>query len=1058
MVSITSPSIATIPTGEPSAWIYVVNNPFQPQVNLERHSVQPGSTINDWMRARFPDSHNFPAPTFCVKNNGPHLRAQWDEPLRAGEQLIFVPAPNGWAEVIWYLVVLIVSVTVSLLLTPSQASTPDTNLGETPQPEPVYTLRGQTNENKLGSPIESGYGQFRTWPSYGASSYSTFIGNDSFIYQLFCLGHGKLRIEQIYVEDTEIEEFQNIEYEIIQPGDSVTLFPDNVYTSTEVGGVELFGPNEASFTDWTPGYVACPPLQQTTKIEVDVVLPRGMYYASGAALVTRTSTCEFQYRKIDDAGEAIGDWTTGVIFTKTLKTTTPQRYTETITVPLGRYEVRAVRTNNAELNHAGTTQTIWRGLRAYLPSLLVYPGVTMLAMKSKATNNLNDSASTRINLVATRKLSIWDSENEIWIDDQPTRNPVWAFCDVFRAEYGARLADEFLDLEGLAELAAELENEGVFFDWVFDTKGTAWETARSIAKIARGVPILNGSKLTIVRERPQVLPVAMFTPENIIRDSFNYEMKLREAESHDSIEAEYINAETWLPETVLCVIPGDTGDRPKTVKFPGCTNRDRAYRLGMYMRMCETKLRTNINFSTGLEGLLPRYGDLVAISHPLPRWGACGYVLAISGFDVTLSRDVEFTAGTHYILLRKKNGSVFGPAVCTAKQDAGGNTVPNVVTITDTITPADYLVATQNGDPATFMFGTGTAYARTATVAELSPSDTESVAVKCIIYDASVFAYNDATAPAISTGYYVPQPEAVPIVRNLSVFAHPTSINLIVITWQAITGVTRYIVESSNDGETWTTEATPTNPYHVLSVVEQLLYIRVSATNVGTGVPATWNGNVGIALTRPNNVAGTALATWEGNTITATWTALVTGAVIDGYIARWFTRPAGGSYKLARQVFVETNAAEYTIEMAEEDNAIGREVRFTVTAVNIVAESATAGEDTETNPAPGMPTGAHHVNLGVTGGFRRFALRWTGSGAEDLAFYRVWASSINGFPVSDTYVVYEGTDPEYILSVPATPNAPWEPSSPARYWRVAEVDRWGDEYTETAQIGINAVP
>jgi len=1059
MASTLSPSTATACTSSAGfATIIIVNNPLSPKDRLEQVSVPAGSTINGFLANRFPDSGGeFPAPTFCVHGAKPHLRARWDEPVNAGEQFVFVPAPGGWAEIIWYIVILIVSVTVSLLLTPGQGSTPDTNIGETPQPDPVFTLRGQQNEKKLSTPVEASYGRFRTWPSYGASPYSTFIGNNAYLFQLFCLGHGKFDVHQIYIEDTELDEFTDIEYQIVEPGDAVTLFPDNVFTSTEVGGIELFGPNETSFTDWTSGYVACPPLQQTTRIEVDVSLPRGMYFSTGTVLSTRQSICEFQYRKIDDAGASLGPWTTGVIFDKTLKTPTPQRYTLEITVPLGRYEVRAVRTNNAELNHAGTSQTKWLGLKAYLPSVLVYPGVTMLALKAKATNNLNDSASSRVNVVATRKLRVWDADTEVWVENIATRNPVWAFCDVFTAEYGGRLPDEFLDLVRLAEIATTLENEGIYFDWVFDQKVTTWDAAKTVAKIARGVPILQGSKISMVLERPQVLPVAMFSAENILRDSFNYEMKLREVESHDAIEAEYINSETWLPETVMCIAPGDTGDRPKTVKFPGCTDRTRAYRLGMYMRMCETKLRINVNFSTGLEGLLPSYGDLVAISHPLPRWGAGGYVRSISGSDVTLSKDVEFGVGTHYLLLRKKNGAVFGPAVCVAKLDDNGNVVANVVTVSDTITPADFLTAAQNGDPASFMFGISTAYARLATIAELTPAEGDNVAVKCIIYDADVFDYDDATAPALTTGYYVPQPDALPIVRNLSVFSHPTSTSLIVISWQGISGIANYVVESSNDGETWSIEATPTSPYHVMEVVEQILWIRVSALNVGTGIPAEWNGHVGIALTRPNNVTGLALAAWTGNTLSATWTPVTTGADIDGYIVRWFTRPVDGGYKLARQVFVETAAADYTLEMAEADDAANREARCTVTAVNIVAESATADEATEVNPAPGMPTGMHYANLGTSGGYRRFRLYWTGSGDADLALYRVWASSTNGFTIGDSNIVYEGTAAEFILEVPATINPPYGLHSPARYWRVAEVDAWGSEYTETAQQTIPAV-
>jgi len=35
-----------------------------------------------------------------------------------------------------------------------------------------------------------------------------------------------------------------------------------------------------------------------------------------------------------------------------------------------------------------------------------------------------------------------------------------------------------------------------------------------------------------------------------------------------------------------------------------------------------------VTFRTELEGLIPTYGDLVAISHDMPQWGTSGEVLA----------------------------------------------------------------------------------------------------------------------------------------------------------------------------------------------------------------------------------------------------------------------------------------------------------------------------------------------------------------------------------------------------------------------------------------------
>lgn len=1035
----------------------VVVDPFNPKNGLELSFADGGCTVDEFVRLRYPDTNNFPAAVVCIKNGEPLLRARWSEPLTAGDAIIFVPALGDVVTIIIYLVVIIIGLVVALVVSANQSSAPDTSIGDTPEADPTFDLRGQHNQNKLSNPIECAYGSFRSWPSFGAAPYSSYFGNNAYLYQLFCLGHGTIDVDQIYIEDTPIEEFADIQYEILQPGEAVTLFPDNVFTSTEVGGIELFGPNEAAFTDWTAAFTVCPPLAKTTRIEVDVVLPRGMYFQSGGNLVNRTSTCEFEVRLIDDAGTAAGPWVAGVTFTKTLKTVTPQRYTLVIEVAEGRYEIRAVRTNNAETSSSGADQTFWRALRAFLPSVLTYSGVTMLAMKAKATNGLNDTASTRVNFTATRKLSVFDAESEVWVDNIPTTNPVWAFCDVFTSAYGGRLPREFLDTTALSELAEQLDSEGIEFSWVFDQKTTTWEAAKVIARVCRAIPILNGSKISMAREMPQVVPVAMFNPNNIIRDSFSYELKLFGVEDHDGLEVQYLNPATWQPETVLCLGPGDAGDKLKSVNFPGCTDRTRAYRLGMYMRMCEKKLRTNISFTTGLEGLLPGYADLIAVSHPLPGWGTGGYVVSINGDEVTLSSEVAFGVGTHYILLRKKDGSVFGPAICTAKYNDVGALVPKTVIVSDTITPADFYDGAANADPATFMFGTSTTYAKLATVAELVPQGGEEVNVKCLVYDGSVFDYDLETPPAINAGFYLPGLEAIPIVRNLEVFSHPQSTSQIVITWGAVRGITRYVVETSNDGETYNTVATPSDPFHVLTVEAQHLWVRVSATNVGTGSPAEWNGEVGIALTAPNNVAGLALAVWDGLDLVATWTAIVAGASIDGYIARVFTRPNGGNYKLARSMFVETNEATYTYAMAVEDGAVNREAKMLVTAVNIFAESATAASDTQDNPVPTVLTELVVNHESTTGSVRKWRISWEASPDTDLAFYRVWLSSTNGFTVGSNNVVYEGTDTSFVVEVPATYNPPFSPNSPARYWRVAALDVWGTEFTESAQKTIPAI-
>lgn len=1036
--------------------VAMVKDALNPRNGLELHHFDDGITPNQVI-SRFHPSGKFPTATACGKNGRPLRMAKWDEPLKAGEVIYFIPVPGDPVTIIIWLVVIIVALVVALAVSVNQNPSADTNIGETPEAEPVYDARGQTNQTKIGNPIESIYGRVRHWPSYGAAAYNKYVENDSYLHQLFCLGQGRIQIEQIYVEDTPIEQYDNIEMQLMQPGERLTLFADNVYTNSEVSSIELFGSNQPAYTGATAGFVSCPPFTRTTSIEIDFVLPAGLYFQSAGNLVNRTVVVDTQVRKIDDTGFPANDWATVNTFTQTMNTVTPQRFTTSIPVESGRYEVRCVRTNAAELDFKGKDQVIWKALRAVLTNTLVYGNVTMLAVRSKATNNLNDSAANRINFIATRLLPVWDKNAQIWINDVATRSPIWAFIDVFRSLYGGRLPDKFLALDDLADLATQLDAEAIQFDWIFDRKMTTWVAAQAVCKVCRSVPILRGSKITMVREVTKTVPVAQFNEANIIKSSFNYQLKLRTPEDHDGILVEYWNPNTWQKETVLCLAPpigdftGDAGNSPMTVTLSGCTDRTRAYREGMYMRLSEIMLRMNIKFKTGMEGLCLAYGDLILISHTLPRWGMGGFLKDISadGLTLTLSNEVEFGVGDYFVMLRMKNGTPYGPIQCSQYQSNTGIVDTKKVVLAEPIDLTKFYIS--NAEPATFLFGTGSGdavFGKLATVASLTPSDGEDVDVTALAYDEGIFAYDDAEAPVESEGYFIERPPVLQTVKNLQVFAHPTSTEIVVASWLPIAGVQRYVVETSYDGITYQQingSSETSNAYYTISVVAGALWVRVWPSLVGGGVPAVWSGNVGIAIAAPNNVAGLAAGSVDGVSIGISWTAVTTGAPIDGYVVRVMSRIIGGAYKLARQERTTNTAYSYTADMAVADNVVGREMRLLVTAVNIVAESPTPASIDVVNSLPNQPTDLNQVSAATTGNSRTWRLTWS-SIDSDVRRFTVWASTVNNFNPSDATIVYQGLQATFDFKIPGTFDTAHQSVTSARYeWYVGVQDKWGEE-------------
>ncbi len=76
---------------------------------------------------------------------------------------------------------------------------------------------------------------------------------------------------------------------------------------------------------------------------------------------------------------------------------------------------------------------------------------------------------------------------------------------------------------------------------------------------------------------------------------------------------------------------------------------------------------------TELEGLIPTYGDLIAIAHDMPSWGVCGEIVAwdVDTQSATLSEPVSFTNGQpHVMALRRRDGGVSGPHAVTPGSDA----------------------------------------------------------------------------------------------------------------------------------------------------------------------------------------------------------------------------------------------------------------------------------------------------------------------------------------------------------------------------------------------------
>src|SRR3546814_2642197 len=114
------------------------------------------------------------------------------------------------------------------------------------------------------------------------------------------------------------------------------------------------------------------------------------------------------------------------------------------------------------------------------------------------------------------RISDWSSDV---CSSDLNRSPADAFADILRASYGAKLPDARIDLAALAQLDQVWASRGDQFDGVFDQQVTVWEALTRVARCGRAVPFLQGGIVRLVRDEARLLPVALFSPRNIVKNS-----------------------------------------------------------------------------------------------------------------------------------------------------------------------------------------------------------------------------------------------------------------------------------------------------------------------------------------------------------------------------------------------------------------------------------------------------------------------------------------------------------------------------------------------------------
>ena len=654
-------------------------------------------------------------PVICFVNGVAKLRKDWSSPLSSQDVVSFVVLPLGGGggsnPIKAVLTVALIVATVytggavraaygavwggvaaagvsmaggilinTFIPTPKPALNGMTSSAYTQSP--TYSLQTQGNEARLGNPIPVIYGRHLIYPDFASQPYYRYIDNEQYVYQLHCIGQGEYDVEQIRLLKGE-----------------------------------YCGP-----------FVLNPAETKINKIEIDVAFQRGCYYANDSGgLSSKTIKWQLEARLVDDNDSPLGEWF--ALGTESITEATHNGIYKTYTydVPEGRYEIRTTRLDDKDTSSRAGHEIRWSSAKGYIISEKDYGNVTLLAIIMKATDNLSQRSSRLVNCIVTRKLKTWSPLSGWSSSVEPTRSIAWALADILKASYGANLKDNAIDLQALYDLDRVWSARGDTFNAVFDSKLTVYEALSRTAKVGRAVAFIQGGIVRFVRDEPKTIPVALFGPRNIVKNSLSIQYLMPSEDTADSVTVEYFSEKTWKTSEVTGSFEASSSDKIATVELFGCTNKEQALREATYMALANRYRRRIVTFTTELEGLIPSYGDLIAITHDMAQWGQGGEILKQEGLKLTLSEPVTFKDGQeHYLALRKKDGSLAGPY-----KVSGGELATEVILETSPEIP---ILTDTDRERTHFAFGTAGKWSVLARVTGIRPRG-NTVEITAVIED-----------------------------------------------------------------------------------------------------------------------------------------------------------------------------------------------------------------------------------------------------------------------------------------------------------------------------------
>lgn len=499
-------------------------------------------------------------------------------------------------------------------------------------------------------------------------------------------------------------------------------FPGFDFLETALSSIIL---DPSSLTGGFRGpFAMCPDGEKTTSIEWDIFYPSGLIGlgVKDGYRYAITSNTFLEWRDMDIAGA----WT---VVSKTFSAASLDAVGVTYRIDLPypmRAEARVRRGPNpsTEWNDA----CVWYGARSLLQGPTSYADVTVISINARGGDRLSAQSESMVSVEATRKLPLL--VNGSWTAPQATRD-IAPFVAYVSKSLGYTDAD--LDLNELARLDAIWKSRQDYYDQATNSNGTAKAIINDALACGFAELTIDNGLLRPARDEPRTVFESMYSPQ-AMTSNLERDFTAIRPDDYDGVDVEYTDGVSWQVETVECRLPGDLGMRAMKIKADGCTNRTKAWRIGMRQRRALKYRRWDYSWSTELAALNSRYLSYVQVSDDVPGYAQSAIMISYEDGVVESSEAFDWSdAGPHYLYVRRADGSSSGPYISIKIDDfhlriSGLDFVPD--------TDLDI-------EPPHLLFGIG----YKVLITSISPSGLDAARVEAVAYNDQVYVNDNDQAP-----------------------------------------------------------------------------------------------------------------------------------------------------------------------------------------------------------------------------------------------------------------------------------------------------------------------